>query len=108
MDKQWYAVRTFNGYEHKVAENLQKQINQENMGNLITEIYVPVIERYTFVRSKLKKKEELLFWSMKVVLLPLKLCLEPFKIGIEAWLLEEEPLVKASFNVRLPWLTEVN
>ena len=61
MDKQWYAVRTFNGYEHKVAENLQKQINQENMGNLITEIYVPVIERFAFVRAKLKKKEELLF-----------------------------------------------
>jgi transcriptional antiterminator NusG len=61
MEKQWYAVRTFNGYEHKVADSLQKQIEQENMGNLISEIYVPVIEKYTFVRSKLKKKEELLF-----------------------------------------------
>ncbi len=61
MKKQWYAVRTFNGYEHKVAASLQKQIDQENMSNLIVEIYVPVIERYSFVRSKLKKKEELLF-----------------------------------------------
>ena len=31
MDKQWYAVRTFNGYEHKVAEDLQKQIKKKKL-----------------------------------------------------------------------------
>ncbi len=57
----WYAVRTFNGYEQKVIDNLQKQIEKENMSNLITDVYLPVVKRYTFVRSKLKAKEELLF-----------------------------------------------
>ncbi len=61
MAKEWYAVRTFNGYEQKVIDNLKKQIENEGMSNLITDIYLPVIKRYTFVRSKLKMKEELLF-----------------------------------------------
>lgn len=61
MAKEWYAVRTFNGYEQKVIDNLKKQIENEGMGNLITDIYLPVIKRYSFVRNKLKMKEELLF-----------------------------------------------
>lgn len=61
MAQKWYAVRTFNGYEQKVIDNLEKQIENEGMGNLITDIYLPVIKKYSFVRSKLKMKEELLF-----------------------------------------------
>lgn len=61
MAKEWYAVRTFNGYEQKVIDNLKKQIVNEGMSNLITDIYLPVIKRYSFVRNKLKVKEELLF-----------------------------------------------
>lgn len=61
MAKRWYGVRTFNGYEQKVIDSLEKQIEKENMGNLITEVYLPIINRYSFVRSKLKLKEELLF-----------------------------------------------
>ncbi len=61
MAQEWYAVRTFNGYEQKVIDNLEKQIENEGMGNLITDIYLPVVKRYSFVRNKLKMKEELLF-----------------------------------------------
>lgn len=61
MAQEWYGVRTFNGYEQKVIDSLKRQIEKENMGNLISEIYLPSIKRYTFVRSKLKQKEELLF-----------------------------------------------
>lgn len=61
MEKQWYGVRTFNGYEQKVIDSLERQIEKENMGNLIDQIYLPSIKRYSFVRSKLKLKEELLF-----------------------------------------------
>ncbi len=61
MGQEWYGVRTFSGYEQKVIDSLKRQIEKENMGNLISEIYLPSISRYTFVRSKLKKKEELLF-----------------------------------------------
>lgn len=61
MDKQWYGVRTFNGYEQKVIDSLNRQIEKENMGNLIEPPYLPTVKRYTFVRGKLKLKEELLF-----------------------------------------------
>lgn len=60
-EKRWYGVQTFNGYEQKVIDSLKKQIESENMGSLITDIYLPVQTKYSFVRSKLKAKEELLF-----------------------------------------------
>ncbi len=61
MAQEWYGVRTFNGYEQKVIDSLKRQIEKEDMGNLISEIYLPSIKRYSFVRSKLKQKDELLF-----------------------------------------------
>lgn len=80
MAKQWYGVRTFTGYEEKVKETLIKQIDIEGMSNLITykdlsmlsgeeyikadlenDIFIPKVTRYSFVRGKLKKKEEILF-----------------------------------------------
>ncbi len=61
MAQEWYGVRTFNGYEQKVIDSLKRQIEKEGMGSLISEIYLPSVKRYTFVRSKLKQKEELLF-----------------------------------------------
>ena len=60
-NKKWYGVKTFVGYEQKVADLLQSKIESENMGNIITDIYIPKIERFVFVRGKLKKKEELLY-----------------------------------------------
>lgn len=80
MAKQWYGVRTFTGYEEKVKDTLIKQIEIEGMASLITytdlatlsgeeyakaekenDIFIPKITRYSFVRGKLKKKEEMLF-----------------------------------------------
>ncbi len=62
MEKQeWYAVRTFPSYEHKVAEKLKKQISIEGKESVISQIYIPVRKRFVFVRGHLKLKEELLF-----------------------------------------------
>lgn len=62
MEKQeWYAVRTFPSYEHKVAEKLKKQIAIEGKESVISQIYIPVRKRFVFVRGHLKLKEELLF-----------------------------------------------
>lgn len=61
MEKKWYGVKTFNGYEQKVINSLSKQIEVEHMGELFGNIYLPKIKKFSFVRSKLKLKEELLF-----------------------------------------------
>lgn len=81
MSKKWYGVRTFTGYEEKVKDSLIKQIEIEGMTNLISyvnpafcdtdeerqkaelenDILIPKIVRYSYVRGKLKKKEEMLF-----------------------------------------------
>lgn len=62
MEKQeWYAVRTFPSYEHKVAEKLKKQIVIEGKESVISQVEIPMRKRYVFVRGHLKLKEELLF-----------------------------------------------
>ncbi|MBR6633556.1 MAG: transcription termination/antitermination protein NusG [Clostridia bacterium] len=38
----WYVVHTYSGYENKVATNLEKIVENRNMGHLIHAIKVPV------------------------------------------------------------------
>lgn len=59
--KQWYGVRTFPGYEHKVEEKLKKLIEKDGLENSIEDIYIPAYKNYTFVRRVLKRKEELVY-----------------------------------------------
>lgn len=59
--KQWFGVRTFNGYEQKVIDGLKQQIKEQKMESYIDEIILPKSEEYTFVRNVLKKKEKLLY-----------------------------------------------
>ncbi|MBO8129849.1 MAG: transcription termination/antitermination protein NusG [Peptococcaceae bacterium] len=41
MDKQWFVVHTYSGYENKVKANLEKRIDSMNMGDKIFRIVVP-------------------------------------------------------------------
>lgn len=61
MEKKWFGVRTFNGYEQKVIDSLKTQIEKEKMEAFIDDIYLPTIQEYTIVRHQLKKKERLLY-----------------------------------------------
>lgn len=61
MEKKWFGVRTFNGYEQKVIDSLKSQIEKEHMDNFIGEIYLPTVQEYSMVRNQLKKKENLLY-----------------------------------------------
>lgn len=61
MEKRWFGVRTFNGYEQKVIDSLKAQIDKEKMGSFIGEIYLPTVQEYSFVRDHLRKKEKLLY-----------------------------------------------
>ena len=50
----WYVVHTYSGYENKVATNLEKIVENRNLGHLIHAIRVPVEE----VEGEGGKKEE--------------------------------------------------
>lgn len=37
----WYVAHTYSGYENKVKENLQKIVEKQNLGEMITDIRIP-------------------------------------------------------------------
>lgn len=42
VDKQWYVVHTYSGYENKVKANLEKRVESMNMGDKIFRVLVPM------------------------------------------------------------------
>ncbi len=56
----WYVVHTYSGYENKVAANLEKIVENRNLGHLIEAIRVPIEEVET---TEGKKEEHKLFPS---------------------------------------------
>ena len=40
-EAKWYVVHTYSGYENKVASNLEKAIENQNLGDMIREVKVP-------------------------------------------------------------------
>ncbi|MGL4588895.1 MAG: transcription termination/antitermination protein NusG [Mycoplasmatales bacterium] len=61
MEKKWYVVKTFPGYEQKAAERLQRQIQVESMQDLVEDVFYTVQKRYKFTRGKVALKEDILF-----------------------------------------------
>ncbi len=61
MGLEWYGVKTFPGYEHKVQEKLNKLIEKEGLESQITDTFIPTYKNYTFVRKEIRLKEELIF-----------------------------------------------
>ena len=59
----WYVVHTYSGYENKVATNLEKIVENRNLGHLIHSIKVPVEE----IEVDGKKEEHKLFPSYVLV-----------------------------------------
>ena len=41
MDKHWYVIHTYSGYENKVKTDLEKRIESMNMEDKIFRIMVP-------------------------------------------------------------------
>lgn len=68
----WYVVHTYSGYENKVAKNLEKIVDNRNLGHLIMEIKIPletVVEMApgSDDHSKDKESERKLFPSYVLV-----------------------------------------
>lgn len=51
----WYVIHTYSGYENKVASNLEKTVENRQLGDLIQEIQVPT---ETVIELKDNKKVE--------------------------------------------------
>ena len=44
MEKQWFAIHTYAGYENKVKDNLEKRAESMHMEEYITRVIVPMEE----------------------------------------------------------------
>lgn len=58
VDKRWYVIHTYSGYENKVKTNLEKRVASMNMEDLVFQVLVPEEEEieYKGGRKKITKK----------------------------------------------------
>jgi transcriptional antiterminator NusG len=61
MEKQWYALRTHSGYEHRVKAALQQKVREHDQHDAFGEIIVPTETVIDFVRGKKQTVERRLF-----------------------------------------------
>ncbi|MFZ5942516.1 MAG: transcription termination/antitermination protein NusG [Bacillota bacterium] len=54
MDKKWFVIHTYSGYENKVKANLEKRIESMNMGDKIFRILVPMEDEVEIKNGKRK------------------------------------------------------
>jgi transcriptional antiterminator NusG len=52
MEKQWYVIKTYVGFEHRVKGVLQRKIEQAGKEDLFGEIFVPTEKVVDLVRGK--------------------------------------------------------
>ena len=71
LGPRWYVVHTYTGYENKVKANLEKIVENRNMGHMIFECTIPV---ETVVEKENGKERE-----VEVKLYPSYVC--PMKPG---------------------------
>ncbi|SFJ37494.1 transcription termination/antitermination protein NusG [Thermoflavimicrobium dichotomicum] len=54
MEKQWYVVHTYSGYENKVKANLEKRVHSMDMQDKIFRVLVPMEEEVEHKEGKKK------------------------------------------------------
>ena len=60
-EKKWYVLRTAGGKEKKAKEYLEKEIEKGNLGDLVSQVLVPVEKKYVVRNGQRKEKENILF-----------------------------------------------
>ncbi|HHW98715.1 MAG TPA: transcription termination/antitermination protein NusG [Firmicutes bacterium] len=55
MDKKWYVVHTYSGYENKVKTNLEKRVQSMEMEDKIFRVLVPMEDEVEAARDGKKK-----------------------------------------------------
>lgn len=56
-EAKWYVVHTYSGYENKVASNLEKAIENQNLSDMIKDVKVP-IEKVTEIKDGKEREVE--------------------------------------------------
>ncbi|AKX95333.1 transcription termination/antitermination protein NusG [Moorella thermoacetica] len=54
MEKAWYVIHTYSGYENKVKANLEKRVESMNMGDKIFRVVVPMEDEVQIKDGKRK------------------------------------------------------
>ena len=54
MEKSWYVIHTYSGYENKVKANLEKRVESMNVGDKIFRILVPMEDEMEIKDGKRK------------------------------------------------------
>lgn len=63
----WYVVHTYSGYENKVAQNIEKVVENRKLHDLIQEIRVPVEKVTEITDNKTKEVERKVFPSYVLI-----------------------------------------
>lgn len=61
MEKKWYVIHTYSGYENKVKANLEKRVESMNMGDKIFRILVPMEDEVEIKDGKRKVSKRKVF-----------------------------------------------
>lgn len=61
MEKKWFVIHTYSGYENKVKANLEKRVDSMNMGDKIFRILVPMEDEVEIKNGKRKISKRKIF-----------------------------------------------
>lgn len=61
MEKRWYVVHTYSGFEEKVKLSIEEKIDKENLGEKISRILIPT-ERVIELKGGKKKESDKKFY----------------------------------------------
>ncbi|MFY9175620.1 MAG: transcription termination/antitermination protein NusG [Peptococcia bacterium] len=61
MEKAWFVIHTYSGYENKVKANLEKRVESMNVGDKIFNILVPMEDEVEFKDGKRKVAKRKVF-----------------------------------------------
>ena len=54
MEKNWFVIHTYSGYENKVKANLEKRVESMNVGDKIFRVLVPMEDEFEIKNGKRK------------------------------------------------------
>lgn len=60
-DAKWYVVHTYSGYENKVAQNIEKVVENQGFGDLIFEVKIPTEKVVEYKDDKKREVERKIF-----------------------------------------------
>ncbi|NLK71270.1 MAG: transcription termination/antitermination factor NusG [Clostridiales bacterium] len=63
----WYVIHTYSGYENKVAQNIEKVVENRKLQDLIQEVRVPTEKVTEITDNKVKEVERKIFPSYVLI-----------------------------------------